>query len=277
MCMNATADPLIDAQATIRLLQEELAATNHEVLLLTLDLERRVEQRTEQLESTNRELEAFSYSVSHDLRAPLRHVEGFSEMLVKHAGSSLDARGLELINRIKAATTKMSDMVESLLKFSHTSRTDLRKISVDQNELVREVMRALEPDTVGRDIDWEIGPLPSLFADRTLLSQVWTNLISNAIKYTRQRSPARIEIGQSTPELGTIVLFVRDNGVGFEMNAADKLFGVFQRLHTDREFEGTGIGLANVRRIISRHGGRVWAEAKRDVGATFYFTLPDPS
>lgn len=224
------------------------------------------------LESANRELEAFSYSVSHDLRAPLRHAAGFVELLKGHAGASLDEKSLRYLKTITDAVTRMGRLIDDLLSFSRTGRAELRRGKVSMGQLVEEVRRDLGPELKDREVDWVVGPLPDADGDGPLLRQVWANLLGNAVKYTRGRRPARIEVGAAPgPEKG---YFVRDNGAGFDMRFVDKLFGVFQRLHGSQEFEGTGIGLANVHRIVVRHGGRIWAEGKVGEGATFYFTLP---
>lgn len=236
-------------------------------------LEDRVAERTEQLENANRELEAFSYSVSHDLRAPLRHIDGFTQMLQKHAGEKLDGQGLRYLATISEAARNMGRLIDDLLAFSRTGRAALNIVPVDHDALVADVITG---GGLGRErpIDWRVDPLPAVQADPGLLRLVWTNLIGNAVKYTGQRQHPRIEIGAGPHTREEFVFHVRDNGVGFDMRYSGKLFGVFQRLHGNTEFEGTGIGLAHVKRIIGRHGGRVWAEGQPDVGATFYFSLP---
>ncbi len=241
---------------------------------LICDLEKRVAERTAELTASNKELEAFSYSVSHDLRAPLRHIDGFLELLKKTAGTALDEQSRHYMDTISKAAQKMGLLIDDLLSFSRMGRHAMRFQPVDLGDLVRDVVRELAPDADGRDIDWRIGDLPAVQGDAAMLRMVLTNLIANALKFTRPRQPARIEIGsQPGPDSETVV-FVRDNGVGFDMTYGDKLFGVFQRLHRADEFEGTGIGLASVRRIINRHGGRTWAKGKVDHGAIFYFSLP---
>jgi len=236
-------------------------------------LERRVRERTAELELANKELEAFSYSVSHDLRAPLRHIDGFTGLLAKSAGSTLPEADRRYLNLIINSVGRMSRLIDDLLDFSRTGRAEMRRTEVNLSDLLEKVIQELQPETEGRNIVWKKGSLPLVQADPALLRQVFSNLLFNALKYTRPRDPAEIEIG-CRGETEETVIFVRDNGVGFDMQYADKLFGVFQRLHRNEEFEGTGIGLANVRRIIARHGGRTWAEGKVDEGAVFYFSLP---
>jgi len=254
--------PVLDRALAVRRLRLENAA-----------LERRVRERTEQLEEANKELEAFSYSVSHDLRAPVRHIDGFAGML-KESEKTLSNEGKRYLNLITGAAKRMGGLIDDLLAFSRTSRTELRRSSVDLEKLVDETIERLKPEMDGRNIEWERKALPVVQADPALLGQVFSNLLLNAIKYSRTRNPARIEMGCGDGAPGEAVVFVRDNGVGFDMKYADRLFGVFQRLHREDEFEGTGIGLANVRRIIARHGGRTWAEGKVGEGAVFYFSLP---
>jgi len=236
-------------------------------------LEQRVHERTAELEAANKELEAFSYSVSHDLRTPLRHIEGFAGMLGKSAQATLSEKDRRYLNLIMDSTGLMSRLIDDLLDFSRTNRTEMRRIEVDLQELLEKIILELQPETEGRNIVWKKSPLPLVQGDPSLLRQVFSNLLVNALKYSRSRNPAEIETGCRIEPKETVI-FVRDNGVGFDMRYADKLFGVFQRLHRKEEFEGTGIGLANVRRIIARHGGRTWAEGKLDNGATFYFSLP---
>lgn len=238
---------------------------------------KRVEKETNklnaQLETANKELEAFSYSVSHDLRAPLRHISGFVEMLKEHAGTQLDAKGQGYMDTIMNSAKRMGNLIDDLLIFSKTGKSDMRMGKVNLDRLAREVVKDLQTDLQGREVVWKFDRLPEVYGDAAMLRQVWVNLIGNAVKYSRPRAQAEIEIGAKQDEKET-VFFVRDNGVGFDPQYAGKLFGVFQRLHSSDEFEGTGIGLANVRRIIFRHGGRTWAEGHLDGGAVFYFSLP---
>ncbi len=240
---------------------------------LNADLERRVEERTAQLEAINKELESFSYSISHDLRMPLRHIDGYIALLLDETRGSLSAEAQRYLRVVSDASRKMSRLIDDLLAFSRTGKVDLIESSVGLDALVQETIQVLEQDTRQRNIVWTVPPLPAVCGDVAMLRQVFANLLGNAVKYTRPRNPAQIEVGCLGEEDGRLILFVRDNGVGFDMRYADKLFGVFQRMHRADQFEGTGIGLANVHRIIARHGGRIWAEAAEDRGATFYFTL----
>ncbi|KFE63545.1 ATP-binding protein [Hyalangium minutum] len=251
----------------------ERKAAEARIRELNATLERRVAERTRELEEANRELEAFSYSVSHDLRAPLRHITGFVQLLDKRARSVLDAKSQEFLKTIAEAAQRGGQLVDDLLDFSRMSRAEMRLASVSLGSLVEEVRRELLPDVEGRRVTWKVEALPAVHGDAALLRLVFRNLLSNAIKYTRTKPEAVIEIfAHALPEETEVV--VRDNGVGFEMEFVGKLFGVFQRLHSVEEFEGTGIGLANVRRVVHRHGGRVWAEGVPGQGATFHFTLP---
>jgi light-regulated signal transduction histidine kinase (bacteriophytochrome) len=275
---------------------EELQRTNSELLQLTLDLEERVAQRTgeirklnEELESrvkkrtaelhsANEELEAFTYSVAHDLRAPLRHVEGFSKLLVEQHQPELSPEGQEYVATIRAAVVQMGILIDDLLNLARVGRKQLVMQVTGLNSLLEEAREDLVRANPERLIEWKVEPLPCVECDPGLMKQVFANLLSNAVKYTRPRKPAVIEVGVASQN-GTQAVVVRDNGVGFSMKYANKLFGVFQRLHRSEDFEGTGVGLATVQRIIHKHGGRVWAEAELDKGAAFYFTvgsLADP-
>jgi light-regulated signal transduction histidine kinase (bacteriophytochrome) len=247
-----------------------------EVHRLNRDLEGRVAERTKELEAANKELEAFSYSVSHDLRAPLRHIDGFIELLRTHTEGLADDRARHYMETISAAAGRMGQLVDDLLAFSRMGRAEMSKRPVDLGALVAEVIRELQPEAGDCAIDWRVAELPVVTGDAAMLRIVLANLLANALKFTGPRETADIEIGWKPGEAGEAVIFVRDNGVGFDPTYADKLFGVFQRLHRAEEFEGTGIGLANVRRIVARHGGRAWAEGAVDQGATFYFSLPAP-
>ena len=250
-----------------------LRASEASLRQLNGDLERRVRSRTAELEAANRELEAFSYSVSHDLRAPLRHIGGFADLLGRHAGSSLDDKARRYIDMISSSSRNMGMLIDDLLSFSRMGRSEMRQSTVCLNELVAEVRSALAAEAEGRSIVWDVAPLPEVPGDPAMLRVVFMNLFSNAVKYTRGCDPARITVGATVRDDETVV-FVQDNGAGFDMAYQHKLFGVFQRLHRAEEFEGTGIGLANVRRIIERHDGRVWAEGVPGQGATFFVALP---
>ena len=228
--------------------------------------------RARRLERANRELEAFTSSVAHDLRAPLRHVDGFSRILVEEHSAQLSPEGQRLLERVRRATQHMGELVDDLLNLSRVSRREVSPLVTDLNPLVQEVIAELAPSCQGRRVDFRVSPLPYAECDPGLMRQVFANLLSNAIKFTRPRDPAVIEIGQADRG-GSRALFVRDNGVGFSMKYADKLFGVFQRLHRSEDFEGTGVGLVTVERIVQKHSGRIWAEAEVDKGATFFFTL----
>ena len=233
-------------------------------------------KRAAELEAANKELESFTYSVSHDLRAPLRHVVGYAELLQKQSSASLDEKGRRYMAMILEASKRMGNLIDDLLGFSRIGRAEARKTAVSLDQLVREVITELKQDTKDRDIAWTVGALPVCYGDRSMLKVALMNLLSNAVKFTRIRPRAKIEIGCADGKDNQVELFVADNGAGFDIQYVNKLFGVFQRLHRVEEFEGTGIGLATVQRIIHRHGGEVRAQGAVDQGATFYFSLPKP-
>ena len=239
------------------------------------ELELRVVRRTAQLEAVNRELESFTYSVAHDLRAPLRHIQGFADALTEDCADRLDPVARGYLNRIVESTRRMARLINDLLGLAHLGRQELHFQAVGLNALVRDVIQDMSDETRNRNIQWQVGDLPVLECDPGLIKLVFYNLLSNAVKYTRPRDSAVIEIGQMTLD-GERTLFVRDNGVGFNMKYAHKLFGVFERLHRQEDFEGTGVGLATVQRIIHKHAGRIRAEGSIDRGATFFFTLSPP-
>ena len=254
-------------------LQVEVEQRRHredEIRKLNLELGKRAVE----LEASNKELESFAYSVSHDLRAPLRHMVGYSELLQKQASSLLDEKSQRFIRTILESAKKMGNLIDDLLAFSRIGRAETKETRMDLKQLVEEVVAEIGQDTKGRDIAWKVGALPVCYGDRSMLRLVVVNLVSNAVKFTRMRSPAEIEIGYADLNEGEVEVFVRDNGAGFEMQYVDKLFGVFQRLHLPEQFEGTGIGLATVQRVIHRHGGQVRGEGAVDQGATFFFSLP---
>jgi PAS domain S-box-containing protein len=244
-----------------------------EILKLNDELEERVTLRTAQLEAVNKELETFSYSVSHDLRAPLRHISGFSELLVEEFGATLAPAAQKYVERIQAGTQQMGVLVDELLNLARLGRHALRLQPTTLNPIVAEMLAILQPQSEGRQVEWVIADLPAVQCDPVLVKQIFQNLLSNALKFTRPRARAVIEVNYKKQADGQVAFMIRDNGVGFDMKYAGKLFGVFQRLHRAEDFEGTGIGLATVQRISQKHGGRVWAEGKLDKGATFYFTL----
>jgi light-regulated signal transduction histidine kinase (bacteriophytochrome) len=289
--MSGDAEP---CNELVGLLQTELARTKEEVLALTLELDHRVEtrmqeiqrlsrtleqrvlDRTSQLEAVNKELETFAYSVSHDLRAPLRHVDGFLDLLAEHLGASLDGEAAHFFVRIKTATQQMNQLISALLHFSSLGRQALVLRPLDLQELVAGVVDGFADETQGRQVSWTLDPLPAIHGDANLIRTVFQNLLSNAVKFTGRRDQALIHIGCVPGNDGEMVVFVQDNGAGFDPAYSQKLFGVFQRLHRQDEFEGTGIGLANVQRIVQRHGGRVWAEGRLEQGATFFVAFQGP-
>jgi signal transduction histidine kinase len=249
----------------------ERARVAAEVSKLNMDLE----QKNQDLMEANADLETFSYSVSHDLRAPLRHIALYLEILEESFAGSIGEEARSHIKLVKESTGRMGQLIDALLEFARVGRSEMLKTRVDMRALLEDARRDLEPDLEGRNVVWSISPLPEVSGDESLLRQVWANLLGNAVKYSRERDPATITVdGVAQDE--EIIFQVADNGAGFNMDYANKLFGVFQRLHGARQFEGTGIGLANVRRIVQRHGGRTWAEGKVGEGAKFYFTMPNP-
>ncbi|MBI3764860.1 MAG: hypothetical protein HY260_23720 [Chloroflexi bacterium] len=261
--ISGVAEAMLRARAREKQANEQLEAAN-----------RKLETANQQLEAANSELEAFSYSVSHDLRAPLRHVIGFADLLQAGAAPALDEKSRRYLTTISESAKRIGALIDDLLTFSRVGRAEMQPGAVNLEQTVKEALRELRQEMEGRAIVWKIAPLPEVHGDSSMLRLAWVNLIANAVKYTRTRPRAEIEIGCDSSQDNEIVFFIRDNGVGFEMRYVDKLFGVFQRLHRAGEFEGTGIGLANVRRIVHRHGGRAWAEGAVDSGAAFYFSLP---
>lgn len=275
-------DVLINARRMV------LPATDEPAILLTVnditarkrsqqkihELNRELQAKVAQVSEVNRELESFSYSVSHDLRAPLRHISGFADKLGVHLGEGADEKAHHYLEVISSSAQRMSALIEDLLLYSQLGRNALRLQPVDMHAIVEEIRAMLVSEAGERNIQWRLGNLPVVIADDSMMRQVWQNLISNAVKYTARRAKAVIEIGVDCSNPAEMIFFIKDNGTGFDMEYATKLFGVFQRLHKAADFPGTGIGLANVRRIATRHGGRSWAEAVADKGATFYFSLP---
>lgn len=258
--------------ATVFLDVSELRRAHEEVQLLNQNLEARVEERTAQLAAANRELEAFSYSVSHDLRAPLRAINGFARILEEDHHQHLDAEGGRVLTVIRSEAKRMGRLIDDLLRFSRLGRQPLRLEHLDMNELVAEIRAELGRDDQARSVVWRCDPLPSVQGDRALVRQMWANLLENACKFSQGRQPPRVTVS-ARQEGGETVYAVRDNGAGFDMAFVGKLFGVFQRLHRQDEFEGTGVGLALVQRIVHRHHGRIWAQGEPEVGASFYFTI----
>jgi len=265
---EAVADGLVPSELLVMPLAMELRLAEARIEELEGELARRLSQ----LEATNRELEAFAYSVSHDLRSPLRAIEGFSRILLEEYHASLAPEAQRYLQFVRDNTVQMGNLITHLLAFSRVGRESLTKQPVELVAQVRDALEELRTEQSGRQVEVSIGELGMCKADPALLRQVWLNLLSNALKFTRQREVAMIEIGCQNVSDGCIY-FVRDNGTGFDMQYADKLFSVFQRLHRLEDYEGTGVGLATVQRIVHRHGGRIWAEAQVNSGATFYFTI----
>lgn len=256
----------------LSVLEDERFA-REEIKKLNANLEERVKERTQQLESANKEMEAFSYSVSHDLRAPLRHINGYIDMLKSQFPDSLTEKGIKYMNTIANSSQEMGQLIDDLLQFSRTGRQEIKKSLIDMNIIAEEVFQKTIIDTNHHNIKWKMEKLPHVYCDHSLMKQVWINLINNAIKFSKNKENPIIKIDYQENEK-YFVFCIADNGIGFDMKYANKLFGVFQRLHPKSEYKGTGIGLANVQRIVNRHGGKIWAEAQLNIGATFYFTIP---
>ncbi|HWF19525.1 MAG TPA: ATP-binding protein [Verrucomicrobiae bacterium] len=270
---NAHAREAINNQKKLESEVVERKRAEEEVRRLNTELEERVQLRTAELLASNRDLESFTYSVSHDLRAPLRHVDGYAQMLVEEHGSQLPPEALKLSQKIRQGSQNMGRLVDDLLNLSRVGKQPLAIKQVPLNALLNEAIAEIKPEIGDRRVEWQIGELPAVQGDPGLLRQVFVNLLSNAVKYSRMSEISVVEIGEMAVD-GEKAIFVRDNGVGFNMKYASKLFGVFQRLHRVEEFEGTGVGLATVARIINKHGGKIWAEAEVNKGAKFYFILP---
>jgi PAS domain S-box-containing protein len=276
--LNARRMPLPDSDDHVVLMTVSDISVQKATQLRIAELNRQLEGKVDQVSEVNRELEAFSYSVSHDLRAPLRHVAGFSDKLTRHLGDTADEKSRHYLDVIGNSARRMSQLIDDLLVYSRLGRSALRLQAVDMQTLVAETRAMLDSsasaDGAATRVEWRIAPLPILVADENMMRQLWSNLLSNAVKYSSRREHAIIEVVHQTQPDGSHHFLVRDNGAGFDMSYATKLFGVFQRLHKAADYPGTGIGLASVRRVLSRHGGRIWAESAPDQGATFHFTLP---
>lgn len=277
--IEVTARPLIDENGKVvggvAAMHDITERTISEMKIRKLndELELRVQARTAQLEEINQELESFTYSVAHDLRAPLRHISGFAQILMEDFSPSLDPALQEYLTRIQQGTRRMGQLVDELLNLARVGRKALVLQWTDLSAMIKKIIDDFKPIYEERDVQWMVQELPATQCDAALMKQVFQNLISNAVKYTRTREKTVIEIGHVTSKTQPAI-YVRDNGVGFNMKYAGKLFGIFQRLHSNEDFEGTGVGLATVQRILQKHGGRAWAEAEPNRGATFYFSLP---
>jgi two-component system, sensor histidine kinase and response regulator len=272
--LRAKVEVFVELAVARSKLQQEIAERSRiatEIVKLNMALE----QRNEDLIAANSDLEAFGHSVSHDLRMPLRHIHAYVSMLEESARAKLDGEEHRQLRVIREAARRMGQLIDDLLAFSRIGRAEMAKARIDNSALVRQVIADMQPDLTDRRIAWDINSLPAVNGDVNLMRQVWENLLANAVKYTRPREQANIAVAAVVQD-NEIIFSVTDNGVGFDPAYADRLFGVFQRLHSEKQFEGTGVGLANVRRIVQRHGGRTWAEAKPNEGASFYFSLPTP-
>ncbi|MDY4340576.1 ATP-binding protein [Xanthomonas sp. LF07-6] len=280
MLLNARRMPLPDSEDEVVLMTVSDITLQKTAQQRIQELNRQLEGKVEQVSEVNRELEAFSYSVSHDLRAPLRHVAGFADKLVRHLGDDADEKSRHYLEVIGTSARRMASLIDDLLVYSRLGRSALRLQAVDMQSLVAETRSVLDANYQsdhgdnGHRIEWSIAPLPILVADENMMRQLWLNLLGNAVKYSAKREIAQIEVGYQVQPDGSHHFSVRDNGAGFDMTYAAKLFGVFQRLHKASEYSGTGIGLASVRRVLTRHGGHIWAESAPDQGATFHFVLP---